>query len=108
MNPKVLIEAAKRVKDNPKVPSRLLHSQFKRSTWLKPEPIKNKPAKQRLTKVQKDLLKAFDLFMKVNACLTCDTPAGGWCRNCKKYTIGLSEKKMFIGSGRISKNLTEL
>ena len=70
---------------------------------LKEDSIRTKKKiKHRLTKVQKDLLKAFDWFLKVNACLTCETPVGGWCRNCKKYTIGQSERKMFIGSGRIS------
>lgn len=93
MNPKVLTEAAKRLKEHPEVSSRLLNAQFKRSSWLKPESIGKKPIKLRLTKVQKDILKSFERFMEVNACLECGTPFGGWCKNCEKYSSGKNGRK---------------
>lgn len=93
MDSKVLLEVAKRLKEHPEVPSRLArHPYFKKSrisSWGRPEPIKvPKKAKKkaRLTKVQREILKAFKEYDK--ACVKCEVPSGGWCRCCEKYSCG--------------------
>lgn len=103
MNPKVLIEVEKRMKENPGTPSRLSRLQSPRtrggwlrpsSTWLNPgngsrlrtERTGTPKKKQRLTKIQRELLNAFEKIIEENACLFCETPIGGWCKNCKNYS----------------------